>query len=579
MADKKYTKLPVVNQTTTIKNFFDTTVEQLFSKSNIESISAYVGSKDYTVFDPSDTYLLEPTADRDKYSLEPVVNNINQLSGRSENNVFYEDFLNILKSSGADSQNQNTLFDTNFYSFLPPINIDKFINYQEYFWSPTGPTPKIISGTATNPINVEIDILGKKTYTAPDGTAFKNGMIVSFSGDYVIPNTYKDEKRWIIEGVGDSIMLINRDQNFATTFSTEDYILYDRTIIDTATDTLINTNNDVNDTRFKSGGLVGVADYVDVDGFSYTNMNQVDSSTGSPMWDGYVTPVGLQLQYVVGGIGAYDTEPYDSDNTQENPDYIMMQRGSRDNNVWSRINFWYHRQNFLDAGDQLPKKNKRAVRPILEFDRDLELYNFGTSGVDAVEIAAFDSLKSEVIGRPNGGVIDGVTLEVGNRIIFPNEETSIAQKIYTIGSDGSSPSLATLTEESYTASIGDVISIKFGARKQGVEYFWNGTKWLEGQKKDKVNTPIMFTAYDYNGVALDNEATYPDSDFVGTKIFSYADNDSHNATDDSILEFPLKYENFNNFSEIVFENNLGTDLFSYIPFGGTNKQFMQGYVY
>lgn len=579
MADKKYTKLPVVNQTTTIKNFFDTTVEQLFSKSNIESISAYVGSKDYTVFEPSDTYLLEPTADREKYSLEPVVNNINQLSGRSENNIFYEDFLNILKSSGADSQNQNTLFDTNFYSFLPPINIDKFINYQEYFWSPTGPTPKIISGTATNPINVEIDILGKKTYTAPDGTEFKNGMIVSFSGDYVIPNTYKDEKRWIIEGVGDSIMLINRDQNFATTFSTEDYILYDRTIIDTATDTLINTNNDINDTRFKSGGLVGVADYVDVDGFSYTNMNQVDSSTGSPMWDGYVTPVGLQLQYVVGGIGAYDTEPYDSDNTQENPDYIMMQRGSRDNNVWSRINFWYHRQNFLDAGDQLPKKDKRAVRPILEFDRDLELYNFGTSGVDAVEIAAFDSLKSEVIGRPNGGVIDGVTLEVGNRIIFPNEETSIAQKIYTIGSDGSSPSLATLTEESYTASIGDVISIKFGARKQGVEYFWNGTKWLEGQKKDKVNTPIMFTAYDYNGVALDNEATYPDSDFVGTKIFGYADNDSPNATDDSILEFPLKYENFNNFSEIVFENNLGTDLFSYIPFGGTSKEYMQGYIY
>ena len=36
----------------------------------------------------------------------------------------------------------------------------------------------------------------------------------------------------------------------------------------------------------------------------------------------------------------------------------------------------------------------------------------------------------------------------------------------------------------------------------------------------------MFTAYDYNGVALDNEAIIPDSDFVGIKIFSYADNDS-----------------------------------------------------
>ena len=289
MADKKYTKLPVVNQTTTIKNFFDTTVEQLFSKSNIESISAYVGSKDFSVFEPKDTYKIEHSPTRDKYSLEPVTNNINQLTGLSENQMFYEDFLNVLKSYGVDTQNQNTLFDTNFYSFLPPINIDKFINYQEYFWSPTGPTPKIISGTSSNPINIDKDILGKKSYTAPDGTIFKNGMIVSFSGNYAIPETYKDEKRWIVEGVGTQIVLINRDQNFATTFSTEDYILYDRTIIDTATDTLINYTDDAEDTRWKSGGLVGIENYVDVDGFSYSNMNQIDSTSGLPMWDGYIT--------------------------------------------------------------------------------------------------------------------------------------------------------------------------------------------------------------------------------------------------------------------------------------------------
>ena len=62
------------------------------------------------------------------FDLEPVTNNINQLTGLSENQMFYEDFLNVLKSYGVDTQNQNTLFDTNFYSFLPPINIDKFIN-------------------------------------------------------------------------------------------------------------------------------------------------------------------------------------------------------------------------------------------------------------------------------------------------------------------------------------------------------------------------------------------------------------------------------------------------------------------
>ena len=578
MADKKYTKLPVVNQTTTIKNFFDTTVEQLFSKANIENISAYVGSKDFTVFDSTDTYKVEHNPTRDKYSLEPVTNNINQLTGESENAMFYQDFLNVLKSYGVDTQNQNTLFDSNFYSFLPPINIDKFINYQEYFWSPTGPTAKIISGTTAKPINIEKDILGKTTYTSPDGTVFRNGMVISFSGNYVIPEPYMNDTRWVVEGLGESIILINKEQNFATTFSTEDYILYDRTIIDTATDTLVNTNNNPDDTRFKSGGLQGISNYVDIDNFSYSTMSQVDSTTGRPLWDGYVTAIGQQLQYVVGGVGAYDTGPFDSDNTQEVNDYIIMERGAEDNNVWSRINFWYHRQNFLDAGDQLPKKGKRAIRPIIEFDRNIELFNFGTKGVDAIEIAAFDNLKSEVVGRPNGGVVDGVTLEVGNRIIFPNEATDIASKIYTIGSDGASPSNATLTAESYVANIGDVVSIKFGARKQGVEYFWNGTKWIEGQQKRKVNTPILFNAYDYKGIALSSDSVYPKSDFAGTKIFSYKEADA-SKTKDAVLNFPLTYDNFNNFSEIVFDNNLETDLHSYIAFGGTEKTYMHGYIY
>ena len=134
--------------------------------------------------------------------------------------------------------------------------------------------------------------------------------------------------------------LIDKEQNFATTFSTEDYILFDRTIIDTASDTLINTNNNAEDTRFKSGGLVGIENYIDVDNFSYSNMNQVDSTSGRPLWDGYVTPVGSQLQYVVGGVGAFDIGPYDSDNTQEVNDYIMMERGAKDNNVWSSWSFY-----------------------------------------------------------------------------------------------------------------------------------------------------------------------------------------------------------------------------------------------
>ena len=46
MADKQYRKLPANQQTTAVKNFFESTVEQLFSKANVEEISGFVGRKE-----------------------------------------------------------------------------------------------------------------------------------------------------------------------------------------------------------------------------------------------------------------------------------------------------------------------------------------------------------------------------------------------------------------------------------------------------------------------------------------------------------------------------------------------------
>ena len=682
MADKQYRKLPANQQTTAVKNFFESTVEQLFSKANVEQISGYIGRREFEQFEPLDRYVVHPTSGRNFYSFEPVVSSVNTITGRSENNVFFEDFKNILKSYGSDTSKQNILFDTDFYSFLPPINIDKFINYQEYFWSPTGPTPKIITSTSTKPINVEKDILGKKSYTTPDGTELKNGMIISFAGDYVIPESYKDDQRWIVEGVGESIILFNREQNFATTFATELNIPYDNTLI-TNTDTLISTTG----TSMLSGGLIGLEDpdgttitdsnkFTDYDGYvlhygdkyapggrtpavGYQSMAQVDPDTGTELWSGYISPIGTSLQYVIGGAGAFDTQPFDSDNTQTVPDYIVMQRGAKDNNVWSRINFWYHRQNFIDAGDQLPPKSNRAVRPILEFERDIELFNFGSTGIDAVEISAYDSLQTDVIGRPTNSVVDSVTLRAGNKMVFPLEPSNVSQHIYqidssttaTVDTNVSSSTNVTLTATNddikvgaivtepgnslnnitvasisgtslvlsgtatltagtvlsfdervflkripastnpvgavdgdsnfvpYTASVGDVVSIKFGANKQGVEYYWNGTSWAEGQKKEKVNTPILFNAYDVNKKSLNNEAVYPNSSFAGNKVFSYKEDPTIGATKDSVLGMALSYKNYNNFSELVFLNNLDDDLISYKAFGATQDSFVKGYVY
>ena len=55
----------------------------------------------------------------------------------------------------------------------------------------------------------------------------------------------------------------------------------------------------------------------------------------------------------------------------------------------------------------------------VKIERDIELYNFGAIGVDAVDISSYDTLKADVDGRPTNSVIDSVTLRAGNKIIFP----------------------------------------------------------------------------------------------------------------------------------------------------------------
>jgi len=667
MADKKYKDLPSNIQTTTVKNFFESTVEQLFSKANVENMSAYIGRKEYDDYTPGeDVYIPQDTPNREKYSLEPVVNSVDQLTGRSSNLMFYDDFLNVLKSYGVDTQNQNNLFNSNFYSLLPPIDEDKFVNFQEYFWSPEGPQAIVVSGTASQPINIIKDIIGKNTFTDPSGYTFKNGAVVEFAGDYVIPQSYKDS-RYIVEGVGDKIILHNKEQNFSASFSTPSFAPWDQEII-TGESNLVTTDipqGAVSESIIASHGFLdnntGLYYYFDAEGEQSTiQVNSLDDTdlNGNPYWQGYVSEADGFLTYINDGLYGFDNEPWDGGNTQETPDYILMQRAALDKNIWSRINFWHHKNNFIDAGSELPGKEFRAKRPILEFNRDIEVYNFGNTGLDFnADLTAAGYTKSEIQGRPISAPIDSQGIKEENIVLIPDDTEENSKYIYivkastsktvvgsvtnsstfivndisdiyqyaTITGSGISSSIVvedidsdgmittsspvTLTDQQtitfgdrvilkrkpadnnpagaedgdsnfipFIPEVGNSISILFGSQNQGTEYYWNGKKWALGQRKTRVNSPILFKGYDSARNVVDDELVYPQSSFKGTKLFSYKDAVA-NTQNDSVLGFPLEYKNFNNFSEIVFNNNLSSDVISYVSFGGTTNSYINGYLY
>ena len=667
MADKQISKLPGQLQTTVLKNFFESTVEQLFSKSNIETISAYIGRKEPEQFDSTrDHYIVEPNPSRQKYSLEPVVNTIDVTTGEATNVLFYEDFVNQLSSYGVDTKNENVLFDTNFYSFLPPIDYDKLVNFQEYFWSVDGPNKITVSGTDATTINVLKDIVGKKFYTSPNGVEFKNGAIVEFAGTHVIPATYLGT-RYIVEGVGESIVLYAKDQNFSAIFSTPAFTPWDDEVI-TAETTLIASD-------IPSGSITASALLLEDDGSArqyYDAFGQAVPETvfvtlddmtltGDYYWKGYVTGAGGFLSYMNTGTQGFDAEPWDGGNTQVVPDYLLMQRAAEDNNTWSRINFWHHKDRFIESSTALPSKAFRAKRPILEFDRNLELYNFGNKGSDfSADLSGTGYTKSEVQGRAVSALLDNQGLKVANKLLLPDEEATISKYIYVVedeqtqtvnGAVSSSTTVVldnisdvyigalvkgtgisnddtvvssintstltitlnqaetiangvTLTFSNrikltrmphpttnptgavdgdatfvpWTPTTGDIVAVLFGAQHQGKEYYWTGTSWEVGQRKTAVNSAPLFAAYDSSKKSVDNVLTYPNSSFKGTKLFSYK-KALTSTTNDSVLGFPLEYKNFNNFSEIVFDNNTTSDVISYTPFGGTTTSFVNGYIY
>lgn len=450
MANKKtYTKLPASLQTTAIKNFFESTVEQLFSTANIDQIQGFIGSQEADTKDLLGTFIQEPTYTKRAYALTPAINTVNAITGKSENLIFYDELIDTLQTYGLNVANHNKVFSEKFASFLPPINIDKFVNYQEYYWNPQFPSTIEISPTVDNYIDVYRDIVNKKKFTPVGGKEFRNGMIIKLSGDYVTPLDCRDVE-YIVAGVGENIRLVKKDNNYNTRYSTVDY------------------NSNSIDFVYKNKGLVGVAPTYSAPqsppGFDDVALPQVyirgEAVPGETAEIQNVI-VGTLAQYSGTTTVSDGTNSITVDHSIDQPrtvvdlvnqlreapgyselafeikvatrvptDYIIQQRGAENNNHWSRMNFWFHRQNFIDAGDSLPNRVFRAKRPIIEFDNTLELYNHGKTSAGTIDADAFNLMFAQVDGMFVTEYIDGVKQTNYDRLLFSNESTDIAKFIY-----------------------------------------------------------------------------------------------------------------------------------------------------
>jgi len=618
-------QLPYVLQSTKLKNFFDSTVDQWFKNENSIFEKGFVGQRQGRVLNTTkDSYLAEPTVDRLNYQLEPAAIVRNAAAQDISYQTTYSDIINKIRFDGGNNKDHSRLFESKYYSFGPPIDFDKYLNYSNYYWYPTNDDlstetagaftslpEKSIDGTTTQSITLPSDIVGKKTYTAPDGTVFTNGLHIRFEGSHINGTAYQ------YYYTVDSMIITNPGSNYAVGDAIN---IGSKTVGKvSAVNSGAITSVEITEKQLNDGDLPSTVTII--------------SSSGQ---NGIVTinTTRNSISFVIEGVGTeirlVDTRTLKNvgNSVTATKDYITIERGARDGNLWSKSNGWVHKDTLssypsvttqsqtdqqwdadpwdITAFDiQLTSATtaftttsaRRALRPIVEFKRGIELYNYGTNHLADVTVVEPLLSKTQIEGL-SSVTIDGYSIQNQDTILFTNAASqddyvqwdsdlwdhdidsdpatgggggtggdlgwdvssttfSVGASIWKVSGVGTSIVLTQLTTNVNT---NDKVYIENGNIYNGTEWYYDGYNWKQAQAKTQSNQAPLYNLYDENKNLLNNNEEYPSSTFIGSKIFGYKVGTLSN---DIELGFPLAYSSGNDRSDIQFSNFLNEDIFTY----------------
>ena len=137
--------LPQVFNTPANSKFLGGVLDPLVQPGSLEKTVGYYGRRYGRTFSNKDVYLDTDDTLRSRYQLEPgvVVKNNQQ---KIEKFYDYIDFKNQLRFFNNKIDRDDLITDQDHYSWNPPIDWDKFVNFREYYWIPDGPPAIVITG-------------------------------------------------------------------------------------------------------------------------------------------------------------------------------------------------------------------------------------------------------------------------------------------------------------------------------------------------------------------------------------------------------------------------------------------------
>jgi hypothetical protein len=607
--------LPSYYRTDTNKKFLHATINQLTQPGTVKKVNGYIGRLNAKASSSTDIFINAQTQVRQNYQLEPGLT----ITDDIDNTVYlkdYQDYINQLRVNGANVVDHSRLNNQEFYSWDPHIDWDKFANFQDYYWLPNGPDTISISHASTadqSVFTVTIDTVGlDSAYVFTPNGFNRNPTITLYRGKTYEFDIYSTDnvfsfKTIRTEGQLNRYITPTLDNNsitsgkitFTVPYNAPDILFY-------VSESNIDLGGTISILDINTNGFIDVAfEIIGKQSFQMPN-GKLLSNGMCVSFTGEVTPqlyatgkfyvegVGTAIklipernleiiaQYTTSEMILFDTMPFDttpfSDATTfaGKPDYIVINRSSTDKNQWSRYNKWFHKSVIKDSAEingitATVDQSMRAVRPIIEFDANLKLFNFGTTAI--TDISLIDQYTTDAFSTIEGTLghtVDNIQLQHGQRIIFTADtDRLVANNVYRVEfidvkhtTDGfgvSNSRQIRLVLES-RPSENQVVLVQQGTTSQGTMFWYNGNTWVSAQQKTKLNQPPLFDVVDDNAISFGNSTIYPGTTFRGTSVFSYK---VGTGIADSTLGFPLSYKNINNIGDINFNFTLLTDMFQY----------------
>ena len=201
---KSINLLPEVFRTDTNKKFLAATVDQLISEPDFKRIDNFVGRTFASTFKYGDSYVEEPSKDRQNYQLEPSF----VAQDQNKNITFYSSYIDLIQKIayyGGLTNDHSRLFENESYNFNGLFDFDKFVNFSQYFWMPDGPPEIAVSANAVNDV-LAFDVTRDSTQTAYTFTGYSqdpNPILTLVKGNvYRFNLSQTGRKFWIQTAAG-----------------------------------------------------------------------------------------------------------------------------------------------------------------------------------------------------------------------------------------------------------------------------------------------------------------------------------------------------------------------------------------